>query len=68
MILSDDNLKRHLDRAYVHQVLPRQKTFTNDSNTKSNNHSHICYFITYIDAAIDAYCHNLIRATGTNLF
>jgi hypothetical protein len=68
MILGEDNLRRHLDRAYVHQVIPRQKTFANDNNTKSNNHSHICYFITYIDAAIDAYHHNLIRAIGIHYF
>lgn len=67
MILNEDNLKRHLDRAYVHQVIPVQKTYASDSSTKSVNHSHICYFITYIDAAIDAYHHNLIRAIGIYL-
>jgi len=64
MILNNNALKRHLDRAYIHQVIPRHKTFANEASTLSNSNSHICYFITYIDAAIDAFRHNLIRASG----
>jgi hypothetical protein len=64
MILNNNDLKRHLDRAYIHQVIPRHKTFATEESTLSNSNSHICYFITYVDAAIDAYHHNLIRAIG----
>lgn len=55
-----------LSRAYMHVVQPLNQTRVDDikyRNPFQVNHQ-ICYFSTYIDAAIDAYNHRLIRLTG----
>lgn len=65
MALDSAQLKSRLCRVYVHEVLPLQSTHVKRKETKVRNaNSSICYFKTYIDAAIDACKHTLIRAAG----
>jgi hypothetical protein len=55
-----------LSRAYMHIVRPLHQTSVEDTSCRRPHRveHQICYFSTYIDAAIDAYQHRLIRLTG----
>jgi hypothetical protein len=64
MILERPEHRSNLERVYIHEVQPLQKTFTKSPATKLVTTPRICYFRTYVDAALDAYRHNLIRLTG----
>jgi hypothetical protein len=57
-------LGKKLERTYIHKVIPLDQTHALESSTKSLYNKHICYFNTYIDAAIDAYNHKLISIEG----
>lgn len=59
-----EDLGKKLERTYIHKVIPLEQTHALESATKSLNNKHICYFNTYIDAAIDAYQHKLISIQG----
>jgi hypothetical protein len=54
-----------MDRVYIHEIQPVQNTHARHPVSKSHYCPYICYFNTYIDAAIDAYKHQLIRISGT---
>lgn len=54
----------NLKRTYIHEVLPLHMTYTASSSTRSRSNPSICYFTTYIEAALDAYAHGLIRLHG----
>ncbi|RYH10040.1 hypothetical protein EON65_39705 [archaeon] len=64
LVLGDSKYKHNLQRVYVHEVQDLQKTYIKDARYRSRQTEHICYFDTYIDAAIDAYQHKLIRLAG----
>lgn len=56
--------KKNLERIYIHQVQPLHKTFATYAESKSLSSQNICYFLTYVDAALDAYRKRFIRCTG----
>lgn len=62
--LEDGKFASNLKRTYIHEVLPVHMTYTANSSTRSKSNTSICYFTTYIDAALDAYKHGLIRLHG----
>ena len=65
MALDSYNYKKNIHRVYIHEIKPIHQTYTKHILTKKvYNIPNICYFKTYIDAAIDAYNHNLIRING----
>lgn len=64
LVLSDGTVANHLQRAYMHIVQPLEKTYVNDSHFLTPSERRVCYFVTYIDAAIDAYNNKLIRIGG----
>lgn len=65
LISSDKSLFQNLERTYVHQVQPLHMTHAVDKQKiLSHNCPFVCYFTTYVDAAIDAYQHKLIRLSG----
>lgn len=64
MILDDSVYSGTIQRVYVHQVLPRHKTYTVHESTRGGQHPKICYFQSYVDAGIDAWRSGLIRVSG----
>lgn len=65
LVMGDKDIGSLLTRTYVHVVQGIEETFVRDSSLRTyNNKSRICYFNTYVDAAIDAYESGLIRKTG----
>ena len=66
LLVSSENGKyaQNLRRTYIHEVLPLELTYVQNQTSKSRSNSNICYFCTYIDAALDAYKHGLIRLHG----
>ena len=64
MIMTEESLRNHLLRTYIHQVQPLQKTHTVNRETRQKTNRNICYFKTYIEAAVDAHKHKLIRLSG----
>lgn len=60
----DTSIKNNLERVYIHEVQPLTATHAKNSLFKSRNCPKVCYFNTYIDAAIDAFNHKLIRIGG----
>lgn len=73
------NTNNNLTRCYMHIVQPLSKTFVKNplykrrvnnssltltlSQRRKKEHK-ICFFVCYVEAAIDAYRHNLIRLSG----
>merc|ERR1711907_48169 len=49
---------------YIHQVQPLEKTHAVKDITKTRLAPRTCYFTSYVDAALDAFNHNLIRLSG----
>ena len=64
MVIDDAKLKTNLTRTYIHKVKPLEKSFTKHVDTKSESNENVCFFSNYVDAAIDAFQHNLIRLGG----
>ena len=64
MVLSDARYKDNLKRVYIHEIQPLYMTYAKNEITKSRESERICYFNTYVDAAIDAHKHKLIRSSG----
>jgi hypothetical protein len=64
MVLSDSRYKDNLKRVYIHEIQPLYMTYAKNEITKSRESERICYFNTYVDAAIDAHKHKLIRSSG----
>lgn len=65
MILDTPKFKGNIERVYMHVVQRLLLTYTMHASTKRDgNASNIFYFKTYIDAAVDAYLHKLIRVSG----
>lgn len=64
LVLGDSKYKHNLQRVYVHEVQDLEKTYIKDARYRSRQNDHICYFNTYVDAAIDAFSHKLIRLAG----
>ena len=64
MVLNDVRYRNNLQRVYIHEVQPIYLTYAKDNITKSRDSENICYFNTYVDAAIDAHNHKLIRSSG----
>ena len=64
IVLNDERYRNNLQRVYIHEIQPLNLTYAKKDITKSRDYDPICYFNTYIDAAIDAHHHQLIRATG----
>jgi hypothetical protein len=64
LVLTDSAYSKYMQRVYVHTVQALEKTYVQSSLYKSTRNKHICYFLTYIDAAIDAYEQKLIRISG----
>ena len=63
MVLADTEFSKNLHRVYVHQVQPRHLTYCkNKEGTLRSSQLH--FFGTYVAAALDAYEHKLIRASG----
>lgn len=60
-----DAMQGSLERVYIHLVQPLHKTHVKSDGllcgTQSKN---VCYFNTYVDAAVDALKHGLIQITG----
>lgn len=64
-LIHEDSLYRgNLKRAYMRKVKPLSETHCMNEATKSPDCPFICYFNTYVEAAIDAYEHDLIRIGG----
>mmetsp|Transcript_9312 Transcript_9312/g.17357 ORF Transcript_9312/g.17357 Transcript_9312/m.17357 type:complete len:1109 (-) Transcript_9312:252-3578(-) len=64
-LINEDSLYRgNLKRAYMRKVKPLSETHCMKDATKSPDCPFICYFTTYVEAAIDAYEHKLIRVGG----
>jgi len=63
MVLEDQRFSENMHRVYIHQVQPKHLTYCSSPKT-TIRHPRVYYFSTYIDAAIDAYRNNLIRASG----
>lgn len=63
LVYRDTQFNKNLQRVYIHQIQPRHVTYCKDPALTLHD-SRMCYFGTYIDAAIDAYRHKLIRASG----
>lgn len=63
MIMDDPKLRDNLHRVYIHVVQPMHLTYTKHKYSTLANKS-ICFFVTYIQAAIDAYHHRLIGPSG----
>ena len=61
MMLDTPNFSGNMERVYVHLVQPLHLTYVTHPTTKKSTHPSICYFHTYIDAALDAFQHKLIR-------
>lgn len=64
MILSSKELSHNLQRAYIHEVQPLHLTYAKHAHTKSRTCPKICYFNTYIDAALDAYRYGILSAAS----
>lgn len=65
MILDSAQYKRNLNRIYIHEVIPLQRTHIKEPKLKTHHpKSPIVYFKSYVEAAIDAYKNDLIRLTG----
>lgn len=64
MVLSDARYKDNLRRVYIHEIQPLYMTYAKNEITKSRDCERICYFNTYVDAAIDAHKYKLIRSSG----
>jgi hypothetical protein len=64
MVLDQPEYRDNLERIYIHEVQPLSKMFTKNEITKTRCAPRTCYFLSYVDAAIDAFRHNLIRCTG----
>jgi len=68
MVFDDDRFRNSLHRVYIHQVQPLHRTHTkyNASRTRysQSRNPNIFYFVTYVEAAIDAYHNALIRPSG----
>lgn len=72
----DSCYRENLHRVYIHLVQDIEKTHVVDKKFKTlpskanrdhnnaNHDSRVCYFLTYVDAAIDAFEHNLIRLSS----
>ena len=63
MVLEDQRFSENMHRVYIHQVQPKHLTYCSTPKT-TIRHPRVCYFTTYIDAAIDAFRNNLIRPSG----
>lgn len=63
-VLASQKYSSCLERSYMHIIQPLANTHVKDPATKRMDHKDICYFSTYVDAAIDAYQHALIRPSG----
>ena len=64
-LIHEDSLYRgNFKRAYMHKVKPLSETHCLKESTKTMDCPFICYFTTYVEAAIDAYEHDLIRIGG----
>jgi phosphatidate phosphatase APP1 len=66
MILAEKEYTQNIERIYIHQIQPLHLTYAKEERTKKiqDKGSKICYFHTYIDAALDAYRNNLILPIG----
>ena len=64
MVLNNVRYRNNLQRVYIHEIQPLYLTYAKDDITKSRESDRICYFNTYVDAAIDAHQHKLIRSSG----
>jgi hypothetical protein len=63
LVLKDKEFAKNLHRVYVHAIQPRHLTYCkNPVSTLAD--SRLYYFGTYVDAALDAFKHKLIRASG----
>jgi hypothetical protein len=63
LVLQDEEFRNNLHRVYVHQIQPRHLTYCKKAD-KTLEHPRVYFFGTYVDAALDAYKHGLIRANG----
>ena len=68
MIYDEPLYRDKLRRVYIHEVQPLPKTYAKYEITKTRCAKNICYFNSYIDAALDAFHLNLIRCTGLGTF
>jgi hypothetical protein len=65
LVSMDKKLFSNLERVYVHEVQPLHLTHACDpQKILTRKCPFTCYFTTYVDAAIDAYEHKLIRLSG----
>lgn len=64
LIHEDSLYAGNLKRAYMHKVKPLSETHCEKEETKSVNCPYIFYFTTYVEAAVDAFKHELIRISG----
>jgi hypothetical protein len=65
LVMHDNDISYLLKRTYIHVVHSLQETYVSDTSLRQYaNTGNICYFSTYVDAAIDAYDMGLIRKTG----
>ena len=64
MLLADRKYDANLERVYIHEVLPLSKTHAQSPVTRSRGCPRLFYFKSYVDAALDAYRNQLIRASG----
>lgn len=64
MVMNNKDIASNLQRSYIHVIQPLSKMHVASSNMQTYAHPHVCYFNSYIDAALDAYKNQLIRVTG----
>lgn len=64
LIHADPVCREALVRSYFHEVQPVHNTYALLESTRRRSCSFLHYFVTYIDAAIDAYKSKLIRLSG----
>lgn len=65
LVLDDPLFQHYLTRTYIHVVQNLEDMHVRASNFKCHDNPRgVCYFSTYVDAAIDAFDQGLVRATG----
>jgi hypothetical protein len=64
MVMDNKDIAANLERSYIHAIQPLSKMHVASPSMQSYAHPNVCYFNSYVDAALDAYKNKLIRETG----
>lgn len=64
MVMNNKEIASNLQRSYIHAIQPLSKMHVASPNMQTYANPNVCYFNSYVDAALDAYKNQLIRVTG----